>query len=177
MNPIVQAPAKGVDAKLGVAFLEAFVEDFFHFGFAIAVGVFGVKNLRRGGDDHAVAPGDDAVGHVDAIHEEGGLVVFAVAIGVCKKFDATTGFVFAVDAVGIVGHFDNPQLAISTPIDGHGIDVSTPIDGHGIDDERLAGDLLDDVAVLDVKKVQRFLRGFGIRIAFQSCGICTRRHP
>src|SRR5207248_2860731 len=60
VNPVIESPAQRVDAKLRIPFFESFKERLVKVRFAVAVAIFGVENLRRGRDDRAVAPSDDA---------------------------------------------------------------------------------------------------------------------
>src|SRR5262249_35969619 len=60
VDPVVEAPRQTVDAMLLIAFDEAGEEDDLLVGFAVAVGVFGVENVRGAGNEHALAPRKDA---------------------------------------------------------------------------------------------------------------------
>jgi hypothetical protein len=90
VDPIVEAPAQTVGAELLVALGEAGVEDFFLVGFAVAVGVAEEKNVGGGGDDDAIAPGDEAVGEIQAFGKEGAVVVGAVGVSIFEDADAAT---------------------------------------------------------------------------------------
>src|SRR5438876_6470811 len=71
VEPIVQAIIKTVEPMLLVAFAEAGEERFAIIGFAIAIRIFGEKNLGRGADDDSPAPRHDSGRKVQAIQKHG----------------------------------------------------------------------------------------------------------
>ena len=80
MDPAVQAPFKTVDTVLLVSGLEAGEEDLSFVGATIAIRVFGVEDIRGGGDEDPVSPGHDPGGEGDVIKEDRGSFVAAVAV-------------------------------------------------------------------------------------------------
>src|SRR5262249_23704909 len=119
VEPVVQAVIKAIGAMLLIAFHEAGEQYFAHVGLAVAVGVFRVKNIRGGADNHAFAPGDDAVGEIDAFQKNSGLVVNAVVVGVFQKAHNAAGFAVAVNPFGVITHFHHPQFSVRAPIKRH----------------------------------------------------------
>src|SRR5262245_38287043 len=79
VNPVVQAVLETVQAMLLVPFDEPGEERLAFVGFAITVGVLGVENLRRGGDQEAIAPREQAGGKIQVVEEDGGFVVSTIA--------------------------------------------------------------------------------------------------
>src|SRR5947199_89200 len=61
VKPTVHAPAKAVETMLLVAGIETGGENFANVGDAVAVDIFGVNQIGRGGDENAVAPGHHAI--------------------------------------------------------------------------------------------------------------------
>ena len=88
VNPVIQSEAQAVDARLIVLRRETCEQFRHHIGLAVAVGVLGVDDVRRGADEHTLAPRRDAGGEGKALEENGRLVVFAVAVQVFQKFYA-----------------------------------------------------------------------------------------
>ena len=60
VNPVVQAIPQIRDARFGIHFGEAGVQDFFRIGFAIAVVVFHPQNVRCAGDKQTAFPREQA---------------------------------------------------------------------------------------------------------------------
>ena len=101
---------------------EAVIQDFALVGPAVAVGVLGVENVGRTGDQNAVAPRSDAGGKAEVVEKHGRAVVAAVAVGIFQAADRAAVLAFAVDAARIVAHLDDPQLAVGSPSHGDRID-------------------------------------------------------
>ena len=97
--------------------------------FAIAIGVLGVEDVGDVGDEDAVLPGRESGGMFQAVEEEGGLIVHAVAIGVFEDFHAaclqlrnlllSDAAVLGFFAGGkrVVAHFHDPHAALRIPVD------------------------------------------------------------
>ena len=75
----------------------------------------GVKDLGRAGHEHALAPRHQAARELEAVEEQRGLVVLAVAVGVLQVFDAAAGLAAIVRAERVVAHLDDPQFAVRPP--------------------------------------------------------------
>ena len=89
VNPVVESEAQTVDARLIILRCET-SEQFFHrVGLAITICVFGINDVRRGADEHALVPRGDAGGEGEVIEEHRGLVVFAVAVHIFQNFHAS----------------------------------------------------------------------------------------
>src|SRR5438128_11693793 len=86
INPIVEPVFKTVDPMLLISWIETSDDRFAQIGPAIAVGVFGIKNFRRGADEHAFAPDHDAVRERDVRQKHSRFSVTAVTIGVLQVF-------------------------------------------------------------------------------------------
>ena len=114
VDPVVESPAQAVDAKLLVPLLKSGEENGANVGLAVTGGIFGVNDVGSSREQDALPPTHDSGGEVEAIEEEGGLIVFAIAIEVFEKANAPAWF--AVDAGGIVGHFCDPEFAVCPPI-------------------------------------------------------------
>ena len=141
------AVIEAVDPMLLVAFAKTGKEHLAHVRLAIAVGVLGVKNVRRGGHDHALAPGHHAGGEVQPVQEHGGLVVDAVVVGVLEKADDAAWFAFAVHAQRIIAHLHHPQFS-----------VRAPLEGDRVLDQRFAGDQLHFESGPDADGLERIFR-------------------
>ena len=112
-----------------VALSETGEERLAHVGFAVAVGVFGIKDLRRSADDHAVAPWHDASRKIHSFQKDSRFVVAAIAISIFQKPHDSPSPAFAVHSQRVIAHLDHPQFAISAPLEGD-----------RVQDHRLAGD-------------------------------------
>src|SRR5579872_992389 len=122
---------------------EARVKNLALVGLAIAVGVFGVENVRSGRDENALAPGQDA-GGVGDFEKDRCLVVAAVAVGVFESSDLPAAFeerigVFCrrfvvFDSQRVIAHFDDPQFAIGSEGERNGV-KNERLGGHQLDFE------------------------------------------
>ena len=102
VDPVVEPVFEAVDPMLLISLVEADQDRFAHVGPAITVGVFRVKNLRRGADEHPLAPDHDAIREINVLQEHRCFVVAAVAVGVFQVFDDAARFV-AADARKRIG--------------------------------------------------------------------------
>ncbi len=80
VQPVIEAPGKPVDAMLLVGTGEAGIPRFALVRFPVAIGVFGVKNFRRGSDEDALVPDLDPGWIAESIQECCCLIVATVAI-------------------------------------------------------------------------------------------------
>ena len=136
IDPSVESPAEAVGAELLVAFEESADEDGPLVRLAIAVGVAQPEDLGSGGDDHAVAPGDEAGREAEAFGEHRGLVGATVTVGVPQDPDPAARFAAAVEAHRVIGHLDDPGVA-----------GDVPVDRDGVEHERFGGDEVDGESV------------------------------
>ena len=118
----VEAEAEAVDAELLIPLHEALYEGIAPIAHTVAVLVGKKEDLRRSGDDHAVAPHGDTVGKGKPLGKQDRRLIPAVAIGVFKTPDAATRSAVAIHAGGIIGHFHHPQPSLRVPIEGNRIE-------------------------------------------------------
>src|SRR5262245_60998797 len=97
---------------LRVSFHESAIQHLTLVGLAVAVGVFGVKHVRRTRDEDTTPPRRHAVGISKIVKKNRRLVVTAVVIGVLEKQYAAPFASLAVDATWIISHLRYPQLPI-----------------------------------------------------------------
>ena len=147
VNPVVEAVFEAINAMLLIALVETDENRFAHVGLAVTIGVCGVKNFRRGADEHALAPDHDAVREIDVLQKHRRFVVTAVAVGVFQIFDDAARFAMAVQAKGIVAHLDDPEFSIRSPVKGD-----------RVNDERFVCDKFNFETGPHADAGQRFLR-------------------
>ena len=147
VDPAVAARAQIVNDGVSVVDAEAGVEFGALVADAVAVGVFEVPNIGRGGGDHAVAVKDEAGDELEFVGEGFLGVHDPVAVGVRENRDGifgvalgdegfertgilpTRGGIRHAAAVGIFGRLADPKAA-----------AFIPVDVHDFVDERLGGD-------------------------------------
>ncbi len=82
MNPIVQPVNQAVNAGLIVVRAKAAIEYAANVGRAVAIGVFGIQNVRGGAYQHALSPGRHAGGKGNAVQKHATRIVSPVAVNV-----------------------------------------------------------------------------------------------
>ncbi len=97
VQPIVETPAKRVDASVGVVVGESGEERFPRVGMAVAVGVGEIQHLGGVADEHAAAPGFHVGGEAQAVAESRRLVELAVAVAIDQAADAALRRKLGVD--------------------------------------------------------------------------------
>ena len=142
IHPAVHAPAQAVHAELLVAGAEAGVEHFLR-----AIGR-NEKDVRRGGDDDAFPPSQDAGGITQVADNDVALVVAPVVVRVLQPHDASSGLAIAIHAERVVRHLDDPQAALLIPIKRD-----------RIEHHRLRRDELDVVTVAHMPLLRGFFGG------------------
>ena len=132
VDPVVEAPQQRVHPVLLVAEAEAGIELLCSVGLAIPIGIFGVDDVRCGGDEYTLVPGVYPVGEIEPLEEDSRLVVAAVGIGVLKIDHLSSMPCVPGLSLRVVNHLGNPELAVNSPVKGHRIPY-----------ERLCGHQLD----------------------------------
>ena len=133
VEPAVESPAETIDEMLRIAGGETGEPCFTLIALAIAIRVFGIKNIRNAGDKDSAFPEGEPGRVLEAIEKERGLVINGVAIGILKDLDAAvlqvgdfalTGFAivgFFTGREGVVAHLHHPHSAACIPVHIHGI--------------------------------------------------------
>src|SRR3954468_18864953 len=85
VNPIVEAPAQSINAKLLIAFEKSAEENLTNIGATVAIGIAEKNNFRRGRHNHAIAPCDKPGRKSQIVGKETALVVNAVAIRIFQN--------------------------------------------------------------------------------------------
>ena len=118
---LLGGPAEGVEMSLaGLVPAEAGQDHFAGVGFAVAVGVLHVDQVRRDADIDATVPTGQSGGIVQVIGKDRPLVVPAVAIGV-GQHDNPPAALGPRGGVGVVfGEFDDPKPAVLVELHAHG---------------------------------------------------------
>ena len=132
VDAVIEPPAEGVDQALHVAAAETGEDLATDVGRPVAVGVFEVVNVRRGGDEHAAVVADHGRGPGELVDVDAGAVEAAVAVGIGEHADFAQQIagVFAVAA-----HADQEHAA-------RGVEG----DGDGVGQQRFGSDEIDAVA-------------------------------
>src|SRR5678816_2390835 len=84
VKPIVETVLKPVHTVLLIPLAKPFQQCHTKVGFAVAIAIFSVKNLRGGTDDHSFAPRHNSIGKIQIGKKDCGLIVLAVVVGVLK---------------------------------------------------------------------------------------------
>ena len=77
-------------------------------GFAVVIGIFQQQHLGSAGNDHPVAPGQQAIGEKQPLGEQAGAIEEAIAVGVFENADGPAGFGPWRWAGGIIRHLHYP---------------------------------------------------------------------
>ena len=111
---------------------EAGEEFFYDVRFAVAVGVFGVKQIGRGGDEDALSPDGDAERLGDFVEKDGAGFERAVAVAVFEEADASDGRALFAVLAAVVARLGDPNFAVGTEVDRYGA-LDERLDGHELD--------------------------------------------
>ena len=117
IEPAVEAPVEAVDAMLLIPLGESGEEHGARVGLAAAAPVFEKKNVRRGCDDHAVAPRENSSWVGDVLGKNRRRVVVPVAVRIGEHLDSAAGFALAVHAERVVAHLHDPQPPARVPLE------------------------------------------------------------
>ena len=118
VDPAIEAELEPIEPVLLVPWPESCEEHVATVGLAIAVGVLGIEDVRRAGDDDPFPPRNQAGGEAEAVEERGRFVVATVAVGVFQDPDNPAELPFVVDSERVVTHLDDPELAVGAPVEG-----------------------------------------------------------
>lgn len=118
----VESEAGMIGAELGVLLGEALEPGLMEVGGAVAVGVLEVGNFSREGDDGAPFPGEEAGDEEEFVREDFGGFIQAIAVLVREDADPREGWLTGGGAEGVIGHFDDPEIAVFVEGDGDGVD-------------------------------------------------------
>ena len=135
VHPVVEPVLEAVHPVLMVALAKAGEQHPRLVSPAVAVRVLRKQDVRRGADEHPVAPRHHAGGESESIQKHRRVVVAAVTVAILQPADAPSGLAFPVEAKRIVGHLGNPQPP--------GL---VPLECDRIRHQRLGGHQLDPVA-------------------------------
>ena len=149
MHPAVEAVGEAIHPRLIVGGGETRKQRAPDVRAPVAVGVLGVKDVRRGADQDAFPPSSDAGRERQAVEEHRPLVGEPIAVDVLQKNDPAARLVAAAEAQRIIVHLDDPRFA-----------VRAEVDRDRVDDQRLGGDQLDPQAGADANRAQRRLGRF-----------------
>src|SRR5262245_34980206 len=106
VDPVVETIDRVVDRVLRIGEGEAGEHHLPNVGFAVAVGVFEVQDVRRVGYQHALFPAHDAGGHGQLVRKDGTPAGPAVTVRILEQ-DNAADFAFHVQRVaGIFNHVD-----------------------------------------------------------------------
>ena len=130
VDPVVVGPEQAVWCALGIGQMRALRvghdsivgrDHDLLVGLAVAVGVAPEGKFGRSADEQSVGDRQNRAGQDQAVHEDGALVVTAVAVAIGEDDDATDGGILAV-AVKIrhvATHLCDPHAAVYAERDGH----------------------------------------------------------
>src|SRR4051794_12927602 len=147
---MVRPEPKIIHDRLLVAQAEA-GEDFdLYVGLEVAIGVFEIPNIRRGGHKDAALPRHDATGPQHSVREHMAFIEHAVAVSVAKQANGAEWLFPRLWLVGIVAHLANIELPVL---------IKLGRDRAG--DERLVRHQLHAKPVDNFKRFQRFIGRLG----------------
>ena len=129
VNTVVHAPFERVEQALHVAASEARKDVLLLVGFAIAVGVLEIEDVRRSADKHTAVVAGDRGGPRQPVGVDRALVELAVFVGVHQQPNLAE---ILVVVFRIAAHFDDKQSPVL--VEGH---------RDRIGDQRFGGDLFD----------------------------------
>ena len=85
VNPIVQAKFKPVHPVLLVTFPETRKKHFPQIGFAVAVGILGIKDFRCCANEYTLAPCHDSSREIEFGEKHGRTVIFAIQVSILQE--------------------------------------------------------------------------------------------
>src|SRR5262249_16326016 len=112
INPPVKSPTQTIHTGLVIMGGKSGVKDLAHVPFAIAVGVFQVKNVGSSANERAFFPCHDASWKGHVVGKRVRVIEVSIIPGAGKNFDSSAGFELPVHAHWIIMHFSNPKPAI-----------------------------------------------------------------
>ena len=105
-----------------IALGEASEEHASHISTPVAIGVFGVEQVRGRRNERTLSERQHTRGKGQVGEEWHHAVHAPVAIVIIEDVHAATGFTFAVEAQRVVAHLDHPQPTLHVPVEVNRID-------------------------------------------------------